>query len=173
MLRVSLKEVAPRECTLQSLLIEAENIINSRPLTHLPVSSEEEEPLTPNDFLMGSSNTAHTPALLELQRPTTLRKQWRIARQLRDAFWKRWIAEYLPTLTRRSKWCEYTKPVEPGDLVLVCDADVSRREWKRGRVIRVYAGRDGNVRRADVQLKSGIAKRPVSKLAVLDFVNHG
>ena len=77
--------------------------------------------------------------------------------------------EYLPTLTRRSKWCEYTKPVAPGNLVLICDPAVSRRDWKRGRVIKVFPGSDGVIRRADVQTSSGILRRPVSKLAVLDL----
>ncbi|XP_065363858.1 uncharacterized protein LOC135957111 [Calliphora vicina] len=168
-LRVTLKEVAPKEHTLQSFLIEAENIVNSRPLTHLPVSPEDEEPLTPNHFLLGSANTAQTPEGIEIIKPVVLKKQWRIARQLRDHFWKRWIVEYLPTLTRRSKWCEHTKPVAPGDLVLICDPAVSRRDWKRGRVVNVFPGSDGVIRRADVQTSSGILKRPVSKLAVLDL----
>ncbi|XP_065365551.1 uncharacterized protein LOC135958583 [Calliphora vicina] len=165
-LRVTLKEVAPKEHTLQSFLIEAENIVNSRPLTHLPVSPEDEEPLTPNHFLLGSANTAQTPEGIEITKPVVLKKQWRIARQLRDHFWKRWIVEYLPTLTRR---CEHTKPVAPGDLVLICDPAVSRRDWKRGRVVNVFPGSDGVIRRADVQTSSGILKRPVSKLAVLDL----
>lgn len=40
---------------LLSYMIEIENIINSRPLTYLPIDSEEEESLTPNNFLRGSS----------------------------------------------------------------------------------------------------------------------
>lgn len=168
-LRATLKEVAPREHTLHSFLIEAENIVNSRRLTHLPVRSDEEEPLTPNHFLLGHPNMPETPARTIVAKPAVLKKQWRISRQLRDHFWKRWIAEYLLTLTRRAKWCQYTKPVAPGDLVLICDPDVSRREWRRGRVQEVYAGKDGVVRRAEVATTTGILKRPVSKLAVLDI----
>uniref|UniRef100_A0A1I8NSS7 Integrase catalytic domain-containing protein n=1 Tax=Stomoxys calcitrans TaxID=35570 RepID=A0A1I8NSS7_STOCA len=44
-LYIMLKEQAPKLETLQSFLIEAENIINSRPLTHLPVTPEDPEPL--------------------------------------------------------------------------------------------------------------------------------
>ncbi|XP_073843555.1 uncharacterized protein [Musca autumnalis] len=168
-LRVTLKEVAPREHTLHSFLIEAENIVNSRPLTHLPVGPDEEEPLTPNHFLLGHPNMPETPAGTIVDKPAVLKKQWRISRQLRDHFWKRWIAEYLPTLTRRAKWCQYTKPVSPGDLVLICDPDVSRREWRRGRVQEVYLGKDGVVRQADIATSTGVLKRPVSKLAVLDI----
>ncbi|XP_046809845.1 uncharacterized protein LOC111689473 [Lucilia cuprina] len=102
-LQSTLKESAPQEHALQSFLIEAENIVNSRPITHLPLSHEDEEPLTPNHFLLGCPNTSQTPAGEINDQPVALRKQWRISRQLRDHFWKRWIKEYLPTLTRRSK----------------------------------------------------------------------
>lgn len=61
-LRHTLKDISPKEHVLHSLLIEAENIINSRPLTHLPVSPDEEEVLTPNHFLIGLGNIANTPS---------------------------------------------------------------------------------------------------------------
>lgn len=145
-LQHTLKEVSPREYTLQCLVIEAENVVNSRPLTHLPVSVDQEEPLTPNHFLLGTANTAQTPSASESPlKLCTLRKQWRIARQLRDRFWKRWVSEYLPTLTRRSKWCQISEPIKPGDLVFICDRDMPRRQWCRGRVERVFEGADGVV----------------------------
>ena len=49
-LQSTLKESANREHTLQSFLIEAENTVNSRLLTHLPLSHKDEELLTPNQF---------------------------------------------------------------------------------------------------------------------------
>ncbi|XP_054085566.1 uncharacterized protein LOC128921580 [Zeugodacus cucurbitae] len=168
-LNMTLKEVAPREHTLQNLLIEAENIINSRPLTHLPLSPDQDEPLTPNHFLLGTANTAQTPAVNDpVENAFVLRKQWRIARQLRDAFWRRWIHEYLPTLTRRAKWCERSKPLQVGDLVFVCDANMPRKQWCRGRIEAVHHGVDGVIRRADERTSSGVLSRPVAKLAVLD-----
>lgn len=53
----SLKEVTPRLETLRSYLIEACNIMNARPLTHIPVSSSEEAPLTPNHFFLRGAKT--------------------------------------------------------------------------------------------------------------------
>ncbi|XP_046868771.1 uncharacterized protein LOC124461276 [Drosophila willistoni] len=86
----TVKDVAPKEHVLQSLLIEAANIVNSRPLTHMPISVDQEAPLMPNDLLKGTSNIPDTPAESEeLPKPCETRKQWRMARLLRDRFWKR------------------------------------------------------------------------------------
>ncbi|XP_036319310.1 uncharacterized protein LOC118733830 [Rhagoletis pomonella] len=169
----TLKEESPREHTLISVLIEVENVVNSRPLTHVPVSSEEEEPLTPNHLLLGSENTANTPSVEDpIKKLCTLRKQWRISRQYRDRFWKRWIAEYLPTLTRRVRWCRRARALQVGDLVLICEASTPRSGWCRGRVVQVYRGTDGEVRRADVRTCGGMLRRPVSKLAILDVADE-
>ncbi|KAG4068395.1 hypothetical protein HA402_007915 [Bradysia odoriphaga] len=43
----------PTDQMLRSWLIEAENIVNSRPLTFVPIESEEQEALTPNHFILG------------------------------------------------------------------------------------------------------------------------
>ncbi|XP_075167990.1 uncharacterized protein LOC142241581 [Haematobia irritans] len=171
-LRITLKESSPKEHILHSLLIEAENIINSRPLTHLPVDVDSEEPLTPNHFLIGYGNVAQTPTIDEPDgKLFALRKQWRILKSLRDRFWKRWVLEYLPTLTRRVKWCERATPIKQNDVVFVCDPSLHRSRWCRGIVAKVYTGADGVARRADVKTASGLLQRPVSKLAILDLVD--
>ncbi|KAG5863331.1 hypothetical protein JTB14_004962 [Gonioctena quinquepunctata] len=55
----------PTDPLLRSCLISAENIVNSRPLTYLPLDSEESEALTPNHFLVGCSNGDKTMAKLD------------------------------------------------------------------------------------------------------------
>ncbi|XP_041673801.1 uncharacterized protein LOC121529865 [Drosophila eugracilis] len=85
-LRHTLKEVAPRDHVMESLLIEAENIVNSRPVTHLPLDADQEAPLTPNDLLK-AANQPDTPGWdVELPKEGSTQKQWRIARMLRDRF---------------------------------------------------------------------------------------
>mgnify|MGYP004582384921 CR=1 FL=1 len=162
-----LKDHSPRLETLQSVLIEAENMVNARPLTHLAVTPEDPEPLTPNHFLLGCSNSTQTPAPYE-PRLMCLRKQWRVAQNLKNALWHQWVREYLPELTRRSKWCMPTKPMVPGCLVLICDPDAPRSQWKRGRVVSLRYGADKIARSAEVTTSSGVYRRPVSKLAILD-----
>lgn len=166
-LYIMLKEEAPKLDTLSSLLIEAECIINSRPLTHLPVTPEEPEPLTPNHFLLGCTNSTQTPSTPE-PRLMCLRKQWKVLANMKNCFWKRWMREYLPELTRRSKWCLPTQTLNNGCLVLICDPDAPRSQWRRGRVIELYPGKDGIARSAKVDTTIGVLKRPISKLALLD-----
>lgn len=56
-LSITLKERTPKEETQHTLLLEAEHIVNSRPLTNA-ADNPEEKALTPNHFLIGRSNGA-------------------------------------------------------------------------------------------------------------------
>ena len=163
----SLENRKLQEHTFKSFLLEAMNIVNSRPLTHVPISPDDEEPLTPNHFLIGEVNSTQTPGPCD-EKLICLRKQWRIAQQLKNHFYKRWVNEYLPILTRRSKWFDKVKPIEPGDVVVICDADMPRSKWFMGRIIETVVAKDGQVRQAFVKTSSGILRRPAHKLAVLD-----
>ncbi|XP_075151868.1 uncharacterized protein LOC142225894 isoform X1 [Haematobia irritans] len=162
-----LKEQSPKLDTLQSFLIEAENIVNSRPLTHLPVTPEDPDPLTPNHFLLGCTNSTQTPAPYE-PRLMCLRKQWRVVQNLKNGMWKQWLQEYLPEMTRRTKWCLPSQPLSVGCLVFICDPDLPRSQWKRGRVIELHSGKDGIARSAEVRTDVGVYRRPVSKLAIMN-----
>ncbi|XP_070067179.1 uncharacterized protein [Drosophila virilis] len=125
-LRHTVKEVAPK----LHVLIEAENVVNTRPLTHLPVSVDHEAPLTPNDLLNGVANLPDTPDIHQQPNERCVtRKLWRMAQLLRNRFWKRWVLEYLPTFVQRVKRVE---PIRHGDAVFICDPAVQRREWLRG-----------------------------------------
>lgn len=96
-LAATLKEREPTEEVLSTLLTEAEFAVNARTLTHVSVSHQDPEALTPNHFLLGSSNG------LPLTGPCyeTDRRVWRTSLALADHFWRRWVKEYLPTLVPR------------------------------------------------------------------------
>ncbi|XP_062704158.1 uncharacterized protein LOC134286550 [Aedes albopictus] len=158
----------PDDETLRTLLIEAESIVNSRPLTYLPIYSEEQEALTPNCFLMLSTSGVNQPAREPVEAIAMARCNWDLCKQLLDRFWDRWVKEYLPTITKRTKWFKDYKPVQVGDLVVVVE-DRIRNGWLRGRVLRVFPGRDGRIRNAEVATASaGVLVRSVAKLAVLE-----
>lgn len=170
-LKAVMAERYPHEHTFRSFLLEAVNIVNSRPLTHLPVGADEQAPLTPNHFLIGHTNSTQAPTKPD-EKLGCLRKQWRISQLLKNHFWSRWVSEYLPVLGRRCKWQAKAPPLTPGQLVLICDPDAPRNEWKRGVVLEVVLANDGQTRSAKVQTSTGVYRRPAHKLAVLDIVGE-
>ncbi|XP_055920785.1 uncharacterized protein LOC129952291 [Eupeodes corollae] len=155
--------------SLRCALIEVENIINSRPLTFVSLDVTDDEALTPNHFLLGSSNGLKIPC-----DPVNLdlRKSWKQSQMLADIFWKKWVKAFLPTLNKRSKWFIKTKPITKGDLVIIVDNDLPRNCWPKGRVVDVVTAKDGQVRRAKVQTEHGVYERPSVKLAVLDIAGR-
>ncbi|XP_058816702.1 uncharacterized protein LOC131679977 [Topomyia yanbarensis] len=158
----------PDDETLETVIIEAEAMINTRPLTYIPLQSADEEALTPNHFLLGSSNGVKQLPVSPINYKTGLRSSWKLAQHITDRFWRRWLKEYLPVISRRSKWFEDVKEVAVG-LVLIVDGAV-RNQWIRGRVVKVAVGSDGRIRQAWIRTTSGVVRRPAVKLAVLDVV---
>ena len=155
-----------REDTLLNALLECERTINSRPLTYVELETSADEALTPNHFLIGSSN-GNKP-LGEFSESSGLRKHWRKIQFFADVFWKRWIQEYLPTLTKRTKWFQKQKNLVVNDVVIVVDPNLPRNNWPLGIITEVNKGKDGKVRSAVVKTKDGSYTRPTAKLAILD-----
>ncbi|XP_055618958.1 uncharacterized protein LOC129764157 [Toxorhynchites rutilus septentrionalis] len=139
---------------LQTVIVEAEGIVNTRPLTYLPLDSAESESLTPNHFLLGSSNGVKQPCVDEECLKRTFPESWGdIQRQL-NRFWQRWLKEYLPVIRKQSKWFDESRSVKDGDLVLIAD-EGKRNGWIRGIVIESIQAADGHVRQALVQTTGG------------------
>ncbi|XP_062541184.1 uncharacterized protein LOC134209208 [Armigeres subalbatus] len=158
----------PTHEVLENTFMEIENIVNSRPLTNIPIDGDDSPVLTPNHFLLGSANGLRSWVPLD-DNPTLLRNSWKHSQQLANVFWKQWIRNYLPTITRRTKWFSPAKPIAVGDLVIIVDPKLPRNSWPKGRVISICQAPDGQVRSATVQTASGgIYERPAVSLAVVD-----
>lgn len=157
----------PTDEILRNMFAEIETIVNSRPLTEIPLENETSYPLTPNHLLLGSSNGSKPPIAFDDSRDA-LKLTWKMSQLYANEFWQRWVAEYLPIITRRTKWFQPVKPIAEGDIVIIVDNSLPRNCWPKGRVISVTKSEDGQVRRASVQTLNGILERPAIKLAVLD-----
>ncbi|XP_053692620.1 uncharacterized protein LOC128741069 [Sabethes cyaneus] len=156
----------PTEEELRNALIEVEGILNARPLTHVPIEDEAAPVLTPNHWLLGSSDGFKPWTELD-DDSTFLSRGWHLSQQMANYFWKRWVREYLPEITRRSKWHEKVPPIRRNDIVLIVDPGLPRNCWPKGRVIGTI-NRDGQVRTVTIQTSKGVYERPAVKVAVLD-----
>ena len=165
-LKIILREQVPPLQVLQTAMAEVEKIVNSTPLFHVPVDSEDDDVLTPFHFLIGRATPAY-PTGAHVQGDGCLRRRWKHAQMLADHFWKRWAREYLPTLANRSKWLKMSRNVQVGDLVIIADPRHPRGLWVRGVVTDTLCGADGVVRSARVRTVHGELHRPVRRLVVL------
>jgi hypothetical protein len=62
-----------------------------------------------------------------------------------------------------------TYSLSEGSLVLVQDENRKRLQWDLGKVVKVFKGRDGLIRAAEVKTKSTGLVRPVQRLLLLDL----
>ena len=86
---------------------------------------------------------------------------------LAEHFWRRCMAEYMPTPTERKKWIDDVRQLRVGDVVIVIDDQTPRGQWPLGLVTAVYPGPDGIVRSAMVRHRGTELHRPAVKLALL------
>ena len=149
-----------------TVLVQIEALLNSRPLTFLGDDPSELQCLTPAHFLVGkplrmlpsldvsnvNENRLTRPALLD---------------SMVQRFWKRWHLEYLHTLQSRKKWDVSVPPITPGTIVLIIDDNAPPLAWLLGKVEKVYPGKDGVIRVADVRTKKALYTRPIVKLCPL------
>lgn len=156
----------PDEETLATLLMEAEGVVNSRPLTFVPLDSAAQESLTPNHFLLLSSQGVTQRPQGKIESAEAVKNNWKLLRSMVDDFWHRWVKEYLPTIACRPKWIGESQELKEGDLVLLVD-ESTRNGWLRGRLLSTVKGRDGRVRQAFVKTQNGVLRRPATKIAPL------
>ncbi|KAM8718255.1 hypothetical protein ACLKA7_000957 [Drosophila subpalustris] len=86
-----------------------------------------------------------------------------------------WVRRAVDLFKNRSSAIKKSKTLtalEIRDVVIICDENESRGQWKKGRIISVQTVRDGQVRTATVKTETGVLRRPASKLAVLDVVGE-
>ena len=159
---------------LQTILIEIEATLNSRPITY-EYNEVGYEVLTPAHLIYGRQLTTLPEAVSEEDvTDTKFLARVRYLSSKKEHFCTRWHREYLADLREYHK----LNHVEPdriariGEVVLVHQENISRSSWKVGVIEKVIKGRDGKVRGACVRLiargKPVYIDRPVQKLYPLE-----
>ena len=153
---------------LMTAFTEAESLVNSRPLTYQSANPEDDTPLTPNHFLQGQMGGKFAPEVDE-EIGYNPKKRWRRVQELTRHFWRRWMNEWIPSLSARKKWFKQSKNLQIGDVVLLVSPENNRAHWPLGRIIEIYPGRDGQVRSVKLQVGEKKLVRPVVKLCPLEL----
>lgn len=152
---------------LTTVVVEAEAVLNSRPL--VPLHSPPDDAvsvLTPGHFLIGAPLVS-----LPLPQDTTSKLtnlyRWNLVKRLSFDLSLRWKEEYIGHLQHRAKWLKAESNMKIDDVVLVKDVDSFGRNWPLGRVVKTYPSSDGYVRVVDVLMQGKVMRRPIAKLVKL------
>jgi len=90
---------------LNTLIIEIEGILNSRPISFMSSDPNDLLVLSPTHFLIGKPITS-LPDTNLTSVPTNRLSAWQHITKVRQDFWKRWNLEYLNELQMRNKWVQ-------------------------------------------------------------------
>ena len=138
---------------------EAENIVNSRPLTYQSDSTID-VPLSPSQLAWGRDLTL-MPPLLQPGDPLdgdhdarATRAQYELLSNALERFRKRWHNEYLLSLREKhyNRCAENpTHHLSVGKLVMVRHDNVHHIEWPLGVITMIYPDERGVIRTAEVE----------------------
>ena len=174
-LSVSIGEQIMEFSVLQTVMFEAAELVNSRPIGRHPTSPDEEAYLCPNDLLLGRSNRQIPQG--PFNENANPKRRYEFLQNIVSSFWKRWTRNYFPCLIVQKKWHFEKRNLQRGDLVLMKDINSLRGAWRRGIIRSPIASSDGYVRKVIVTYKPTETskpvevERPVNSLVVLATAN--
>ena len=97
------------------------------------------------------------------------KKRWQRIQELTRHFWRRWMTEWVPSLSGRKKWFKERKYLQVGDIVLLVSPENQRAQWPLARILETYPGKDGFVRSIKVEVGEKQLIRPMVKLCPLEL----
>ncbi|GFY08245.1 integrase catalytic domain-containing protein [Trichonephila clavipes] len=127
----------------ETVIIQVEGILNSRPLTPISNDFDNFEVLTPAHFLIGRSINSILEPPIVLNINDNRLSRWQKTTKVIQVVWKKWSTDNLNTLQQRRKWMIEKDNVMCGTVVIVKEDFTPVCNWLLGRVVEVYHGTDG------------------------------
>uniref|UniRef100_A0A8R1EG34 Integrase catalytic domain-containing protein n=1 Tax=Caenorhabditis japonica TaxID=281687 RepID=A0A8R1EG34_CAEJA len=161
---------------VETLLIECEGIINSRPITSNPISISDTEAIRPIDFLLPraelsfpNGDTLQPGAKITITEKQTRQylKQMDTTRlHLWDEFYNElYTGRNAPSYKNRA---HSTLSPEVGHIVLVETPKTPRYRWPLGQIMELLPSKDGEIRSVKVKCKNTIIDRAINQLIPLE-----
>ncbi|KAL0829476.1 hypothetical protein ABMA28_004238 [Loxostege sticticalis] len=150
-----------------TILIQIENLLNSRPLCILSDDPSDLTPLTPNHFLNVTPLKFLPAEPIDLDTPNHRLSRYQLLNKIVQSYWKRYSLEYLTSLQKREKWNTPSNPVTIGKIVIIKEDNSHPMFWPLAVVSEVYPGKDNVIRAVKVRTSNSTYIRPVTRLCPL------
>jgi hypothetical protein len=172
----SIKDQILTFAELQTVVYEAANLLNERPIGRHPTNPNEGSYLCPNDLLLGRASS-HVPSGIFTE-SSSLKHRYEFIQGIVNSFWRKVTRDYFPSLIIRQKWHTEKRSIKVNDIVIIQDSNTVRGQWRLGRVKRVLPSEDGLIRKCEVKYKLRnqdgnisnnftVIVRPVQRLVIL------
>ena len=159
--------------SLRTFMIEAEAIVNGRPLTVNTLNDPENiQPLTPNMLLTLKTKVVLPPPGSFDSVEVYSQKRWRRVQYLTNEFWSRWKREYLQSLQIRNKWNRPQRNLQKDDIVIVKDDTLARNNWKLGKIVEAYKDEDNCVRKVKLRMSDSNLDSKGKRIQAVTFIER-
>ncbi len=166
---------------LSTVVAEAAQVVNSRPIAKNTGDPETGGPITPLHLQLGRATVGVPNRKFEEAPHQTQRLQF--IEEAKKQFWKKWMQQVFSGRMLNHKWTKTVRNVAIGDIVYLAEAENVDPTYRLGQIVEACPGEDGCVRTVRVQYtnpgKSGEKRsppktttRPVHKVAVVVPVGY-
>ena len=143
----------------QTVVAEADSILNSRPLTYVGWSISDEGSLTPIHFLLPRPHMCLKPLVNNNQQFST--KDFKSTQKLYNQYWNRLLNENVPGLNKRTEWQKSHDELDEINIVWVLKDFTPEPLVK---IVKAHRGSDWIVWSFDIKAAIGIVQRPAVNL---------
>jgi hypothetical protein len=176
--------LAGKRCTLGemgTIVAEAAQMVNSRPIARNTGDPESGGPITPLHLLLGRASV-EIPQLRFNEMPK-LTQRLQFIEESKKQFWTKWMSQVFGGRMLSHKWTKKERDVAVGDVVLLAEAENDDPTYRMGVVDSVKPGEDGHVRTVSIKYTNPgktpeersppkFTTRPIHKVAVIVPVGY-
>jgi hypothetical protein len=166
---------------LATVMAEAAQVVNSRPIARGSEDTQAGGPITPLHLQLGRA-TVEVPRVRFEEAPSLTRRLQHAGEGVKQ-FWKKWMHLVFQEKLLSRTWRKVKRNVTVGDVVYMMEKDDDDEFCRMGIVEEVKEGSDGHVRTATVRYTNPggdphhrsapkLAVRPIHKLAVIVPVDY-
>jgi len=163
-------------CELNTVVAEATQLVNSRPIAKNMGDPETGGPITPLHLQLGRA-TVEVPSMKFKEAPR-LTPRLQFIEEAKKQFWKKWMQQVFNGRMLNHKWVKAVRNVAAGDIVYLAEAENDDPTYRLGMVVEANLGEDGCVRTVRVQYTNPgktdktrsppkTTTRPIHKVAVI------
>ncbi len=161
---------------LLTFLKEVKSTVNSRPLAQVHQGSVDDHmAITPNHLVFGHGLQT-LPFIKDTckdQRKKPTIDLWDERQKCTRAFRQLFIEQYVATLRELKKWKKLESPTQVGDLCLMSEPNVKRRDWPLAVVDQLVSNqKDGLVRTVRLRLADRFVTRSIRSLIFLKHLEE-